>query len=153
MASDSEKELIGAWRSLDVSQPPYILPGDELLREKCRGRDLFVSYSSNEEFLADPEYGRIPDTLLHIGLLPEPYIGNLANAKVFVLTGNPSWGDHNYYSEYGVPAFRAAKIRNLRQENESEAYPNVYLNPRYGWHGGSDYWRKKFFANCRSNCH
>jgi hypothetical protein len=138
-----QNELIEAWRRLDLSRAPFILKGDEELRKKHKGKELIHSYGSYEEYIADEDHGRRHKAIFHTGLLPVPYAGNLAKAEVFLLLGNPGFGAHDYYAEYGVQNFRNAVIQSLQQKNGEDLYPMIYLDPRFAWHGGGIYWQNK----------
>ena len=114
-----------------------MLPGDEILRERTRSWccvDTWEGYTNSAEF-ASPA-----DTRFHLGLIPVPFIGNLARASVFVLLLNPGFGPHDYYADLKVRAFRTARIANLRQRSR---VPFVEFDPEFSWHGGFRYWHSK----------
>jgi hypothetical protein len=129
--------LLGAWRAFEPGQGRFILEGDEgLLDEpgltwRCAGWDGFVS---------DPDFGVSADSRLHLDLLPMPFVGNLKTASVFLLMLNPGLAPSDYFGEYQVPEYRAALLANLRQAQDSSFF---FLEPRFSWHGGFDYWHGK----------
>lgn len=90
-----------------------------------------------ERALENPSDGR-----LHLGLLPQPWFGDLKSATVFVLLLNPGLNPGDYYAEYRVPPFRAALIRNLHSEPNRE-YPLLFLDPEFSWHPGARYFRTR----------
>lgn len=89
------------------------------------------------------------DTDFHIGLLPQPYFGNLKSASIFILMLNPGLSPGDYYAEQRDPVFRRALIRSLRQENEGDEYPFIFLNPQFAWHPGFSYFHKRFARMAR----
>lgn len=122
-------------------------PGDEILLEK-----RFASHSCNipsfEEYIADQNFGLMDADhryRLHLGLLPHPYAGNLKTAQIFILMQNPGFHETDYYAEYESAEFREAHLRGLRQVNERDKYPFVFLDPRFCFHAGAVYWLKKFW--------
>src|SRR6267143_5364617 len=136
--------LVKPWKKLATHRrsAPLLLPGDEALTANTRNYVLHKSYSA---FVADPDY-RYPfsDKRFHLGLIPNPYSGNLRTAKIFVLAVNPGFNPFNYYGEFRDHGFRKAKIKMLRQENVSEEFPFISLNPRYAWSSGARYWTERF---------
>ena len=105
----------------------------------------FKIFHSFNEYVLSKEFGLSPETKLHTGLLPIPYVGNLEKASIFVLMLNPGLSAGDYFAEQ-QPEFRNAQIQNLLQENGSIEYPFVFLNPQFAWHPGFGYWHKKFGA-------
>src|SRR5688572_31589397 len=83
---------------------------------------------------------------LHVGLIPLPYAGCLATARVFILMQNPGFSDGDYYAEFESSAFRRAHLAMLRQENHRAEFPLVFLDPRFVFHPGAHYWLRKFSA-------
>jgi hypothetical protein len=99
-------------------------------------------HTSWESAHRSDEFGSGGDSRLHYGLLPVPFIGDLATADIFVLLLNPGLSAGDYFGEYEVPAFRQALLDNLQQAGTSE-YPFFYLNPAFGWHSGFQWWNTK----------
>ena len=131
------KNLLEAWRSLNTSKPPYILPGDEIINgynHKCKNYKTFIS---------DKNYGEIDSTKFHTGLLPVPYSGNILKAKIFILALNPGFSIRDYYEEsYCRKIIRRRKQR-LKDINSEKDFPWLSLNPEFAWTGGYEYWTKK----------
>lgn len=134
--------LIGFWREmrgkLDKGEKDFIHDKD---RKAFEGReDILIRKRGFSEYWKDA--GFYPnDKRFHVNLLPVPYSGNLEKARVFILTLNPGFAPLDYLAEYENSNFRKAQISMLLQEEESEKFP--YLNPKFSWHGGWDYWTKK----------
>lgn len=129
-------ELIDAWRARSLAAPPYLLPSDKALLPSKRSTHPYRSF---DEFIGSPAFGA-PDTRLHLGLLPIPYVGDLLHAGIYILLLNPSFAPCDYYAEEHSPEYHAALIRNLRQEHGDAAYPFFSLDPRFSWHPGFTYW-------------
>ncbi|GAA4824801.1 hypothetical protein [Algivirga pacifica] len=135
------EELINYWKLLESSKP-YIHPADL----KHINRDLIYTFSSIEDYYTNDYW--TDKNLIHTDLFPVPYIGDLLNAKVFILMLNPGLSFIDYHAEIETPSskFIDELKRNLKQENLNKNYPLIYLNPSYAWHSGSNYWLKKFKA-------
>lgn len=130
-------ELLIAWRGVQVDQAPFILSGDEGV---LSNEGLPCLTDNWCDFISDSDFGLPSDSRLHLGLLPIPFVGNLRTASVFLLMLNPGLGPHDYFGEYQVPEYRSALIDNLRQTNGTSF---LFLDPRFSWHGGFDYWHTK----------
>lgn len=130
-------ELVEAWRSVE-GRAPYILPGDQSVLAAKEG--LTVLHNSFAEYCADPRFG-LDDTRLHTGLVPIPYMGSLAHAKIFLLMLNPGLHPVDYFSEERFSDYRNRLIDNLHQRKVS-SFP--FLDPELCWHSGGQYWLGKF---------
>jgi hypothetical protein len=137
----SLSELIGLWRQVGFSKPPYILHGDEALLED---ESRFYSYKTFQEFIGNRNFGLAKDNRFHLGLVPTPCAGNLRKASIYILALNPGFEPVDYYAESENPEFRRAKIRSLRQENDGDEFPFISLDPCFAWHSGASYWTGKF---------
>jgi hypothetical protein len=73
-------------------------------------------------------------------LVPEPFIGNPASAKVLLLNLNPGW-DQRDAEAHADAKFKAAMFRNLRHEKQE--YPFYPLNPEFEWTPCAKWWLKK----------
>lgn len=134
--SEPAKDLLSAWRGIQLSKPPFILSGDHILEEKgyCH------SYCNFSDYISDPNFGTTSSQKIHAGLIPSPYGGNILKAKIYILGLNPGFGPHDYYAESSIKEFRKGKIEQLRQEDLDKDFPWLYLNPLFCWHGGWKYW-------------
>lgn len=99
-------------------------------------------YNTYAEFIKSEDFGKASSDF-HLGLIPQPYIGNLANAKVFLLMLNPGFSLGDYYAQEHSAAFKQARIANLEQKNEADNYPFSYLNPEFAWTAGGQWWQSK----------
>jgi hypothetical protein len=100
-------------------------------------------YNSMDEYISKIGRGNGKESGLHTNLVPVPYSGNLKNSTVFILTLNSGLKPLDYFAECNVLTFKAALIRNLKQENADEEFPNLSFCPTYTWHGGFDYWTRR----------
>ena len=98
---------------------------------------------SQEELVAHPSFDFLGDPTLHLGLLPIPFAGNLSEADVFILLQNPGFRPSDYFSQFDDPDLVEALIANLRQGIPQGGFPFLFLDPRFSYHGGFDYWRRK----------
>ncbi len=131
--------LVTTWKRFQTEEAPYVLPGDELV---LSGPQLCCRFTGWDSFVADPEFGAPGNSKLHLDLLPIPFVGNLKTASVFLLMLNPGFGPHDYFGEYKVPEYRSALLNNLRQARGNSF---LFLDPRFSWHGGFDYWHTKLW--------
>jgi len=133
-------DLIDGWCKCNLESPPYLFPDDKLEIVNSHA-SIYLTF---DDYIMSSAFGESSDTKLHIGLLPLPYVGNLAQASIFILMLNPGLSPGDYFAEQHNREFREAHIRNLRQENASDDYPFFCLDPRFSWHPGFGYWQKKF---------
>ena len=113
----------------------------EVLRSPA-WKSSVARYRSWRKASRDPDFGKRNDKRLHLGLIPVPFIGDMLNASIYVLMLNPGFGSGDYF-EYKVPRLRRAPIDNLRQKRRHGVMPFVFLDSRFGWHGGFGYWDRR----------
>jgi hypothetical protein len=77
-----------------------------------------------------------------LSILPSPYNGDLAQAKIFILMLNPglSWTDY-----YIAPneTFKRESLAIINQEGMNQAFPFSCLNPEFYYWSGFQYWHSK----------
>ncbi|MEW6248322.1 MAG: hypothetical protein AB1555_16660 [Nitrospirota bacterium] len=129
--------LFAEWKKFQPEKAPYVLRGDEQILSNPK---LFCRFTSWGQFAAAPDFGAPGQSKLHLDLLPMPFVGNLKSASVFLLMLNPGFGPHDYFGEYNVPEYRTALLNNLRQGRDNSF---MFLDSRFSWHGGFDYWHTK----------
>src|SRR5688500_11537382 len=112
--------LIERWRECNLESPPYLFP-DDRLENISR---FSVTYNSFDEYANSIEFGA-SSAKLHTGLLPLPYVGDLAEASIFILMLNPGLSPGDYSAEENSE-FRQAHITNLKQQNINEKYPFIF---------------------------
>lgn len=127
--------LFEAWRSQRFEPGGRnVLAADAAAIDRHAAVETYATWSA---FVDSPHFGSMDEGALHVGLLPMPYLGDLANARVFLVTLNPGLGAHDYFGEHEVPAYREMLLANLAQSGDLR-FP--FLDPTQSWHGGSAYW-------------
>lgn len=133
-------KLLEFWSQFDIQACKSDLIHPEDLNILDEGNFQFFrnfgDYISNTENLFSTK------TVIHSGLIPVPYTGNIKNAKVYLLLLNPGFNHNDYHSE-SLESYRESLIKNIRQELDEE-YPFMYLNPLFCHTSGGNYWLKKF---------
>jgi hypothetical protein len=133
-------DLLSAWKKTPLTCAPYALTEDNKYFESLgqRGQERYTTFDYTC-YLAGG-LGPDPKSKLHLGLLPQPWCGDLESAKVFILLLNPGLNPGDYFGEYQVPKYKEALIETLRSTYSAE-YP--FLDPQFCWHPGAHYWRKR----------
>src|SRR5258708_18252783 len=136
--------LLEEWAQWQPSSPPFVLDADMkwLASARC-ARSVLITHTWEQSVSAD-DFGAPGDTRLHLGVLPQPFFGVLRRASIFILLLNPGVGPSDYYGEHKVPEFRSAMLRNLTQQFAPSEVPFLFLDPRFSWHGGFEWWHSKF---------
>jgi hypothetical protein len=136
-------DLLREWSNWVPNSPPYVLPADRSFVLPLIHTSAVRVARSWRQFYTDPDTGRPTDTAFHLGLLPQPFKGDLMGASIYILMLNPSVGPHDYYAEYEVPSFRRAMMRSLKLSPRRRSESFLFLNPKYSWHGGFAWWHAK----------
>jgi hypothetical protein len=137
------EQLVGTWRTLDVEQAPFVLPGDEdlLTWSNSHSTPRHVLHRTYLEYAHGWSLKGSSD--FHLGLLPQPYFGDLAAAKVFLLMLNPGFHPGDYVVEQeGEDSLRPRLIASLQQQPTNKAF--LWLSPELAWCPGADYWLRRF---------
>ncbi len=134
--------LIKAWRRLDTDTPPFVLKEDRpALSEMMESESGFHRIKDYRAFSeSDLCHSRSDSTKFHLNLFPCPYLGNVRQAKVYILTLNPGFGFIDYFA-LANRAFREAQINQLRQTYRNGKFP--WVDPQFCWAGGFTYWFRK----------
>ena len=140
---NSSVGLIEEWSSWRLSMPPHVFGADRYWLSSRRSAGVTVVRTGWQEAFTADDFCAPGDTRLDLGLLPQPFFGDLRRASVFLLLLNPGLGPDDYYGEYEVPAFRAAMLANLKQDVSATGHPFLFLDPQFSWHGGFDWWHSK----------
>jgi len=136
-------ELLKEWARWEPSHLPFVLGDDRERLEPAARSESVVTFASWSDAISDPDLGSPEDKRLHLGLLPQPFIGDLQRASIYVLLLNPGLEPSDYYGEYEVPGYRKAVLATLKQCFEGMARPFIFLDPQYSWHGGFRWWHRK----------
>ncbi len=123
--SHRSADIENPWRKLPI-ESPFVLRSDEPAIKK-----------HNVKFK-----NRSPFKIQTTQVIPEPYVGNVATAKVLILLLNPGY-DYRNRKSHSDPAFRAALLKNLRHEKTE--WPFYFFNPDFcdKLHPGCDWWLRK----------
>ncbi len=134
--------LLDAWARWEPESKPYLLDGDEIIAEKNDPKCLAPLHDWRAIIRA-PDFCRPGDKRLHLGLMPQPFWGDVRRASVYVLLLNPGLSPADYFGEYEVTEYRQALRRNLKQEFREDDHPFLFLDPQFAWHGGFRWWHRK----------
>lgn len=135
--------LLEAWSGWRSDTAPYVLEQDRALLASPRSVRATAVVTDWQTAIRQEDFCAPGDSRLHLGLLPEPFCGDVRSATIFVLLLNPGLGPSDYYGEYEVPAFRAARLQNLQQVFDGRTLPFYMLDPKFSWHGGFQWWHRK----------
>ncbi len=136
--------LLDAWANWELASAPFVLDGDREVLNSERSTRAVVTYRCWREASGAPDFCAPGDTRLHLGLLPQPFFGDVRRATVYILLLNPGLGPDDYYGEYEVPKYRETLLANLKQEfRDASPIPFPFLNPQFAWHGGFNWWHGK----------
>lgn len=125
--------LVNFWREYPTDKGGIHLK-DCISMEKVTYIKNLLAYVKSDYFF---DGGKI----IHSGLLPVPYCGNIKNARVYFLGLNPGFCPNDYHAEADTE-FRKAAITNLAQKGKN--LPFLPLESRFCWWGGAEWWWKKF---------
>lgn len=129
----SKMPIVQFWRNAKSHPNTSILEGEYQELEKAK---LFISES---EISTDSGKNKV-----HKNLQAEPYVGNLATAKCFMINLNPRAGIP-YAQEYkNWSDAQLQKITNDVINQKNMAYPFYYLDPELANTDGAKWWLKKF---------
>jgi hypothetical protein len=132
--------MLSHWNDWREDAAPHVLAQDEPVLRGHKKRSVVLTW---QEAYRLPEFGRPGDRRLHLGLLPQPFCGDVENASIYVLMLNPGIGWQDYYGEYNVPEYREALLKALRQDFAADDIPFHFLDPQFSWHGGFGWWHGK----------
>ncbi|MCZ0943210.1 MAG: hypothetical protein OXJ53_09150 [Gammaproteobacteria bacterium] len=127
------KDLKKFWRECPLDKLPYLHPCDE---EAKRHEWYKGGYA---EYVNRFKNNELSDKAFHLGLLPQPYHGDLANAEVIILLKNPGFDPLDYVAEEQCPKYRDAIRKTIHQELGS----HMFLDPKWSWTGGFKWWEPR----------
>ena len=141
MSMTPQKELeslIDFWKKLDLSKKQKIHSEDvELISAQIN--DSFNYDETAFNYMEDKKERR----KFQSSLIPQPYIGNLRTANIFILSLNPGFEFCDYHSETENADFRKALEDTLYQNFNDDGYFAWPFNPKFLWTSGAKYWLKK----------
>lgn len=136
-------DLLSEWAYWRCDSPPYVLDADREVLLSPRSKQWVETATWPEVYRGD-RFCALGDTNLHLGLLPQPFFGDLRQASIYILLLNPDVGPADYYGEYAVPAYRKALLATVRQQFAPGSIRFIFLDPQFSWHGGFGWWHGKF---------
>lgn len=134
--------FIDTWRDFGrgVAQGEALtLPMDREVISHWGERDV-CHHATWSDVIRDPCFGSDVDRRLQLGLVPQPFMGDLNAAKVVIVLLNPGLGAADFHAEFAHPAFRQALLQNLRGELAGSEFPFPFLDPTWAWTGGYSWW-------------
>jgi hypothetical protein len=80
------------WGNWQPQSAPFALDDDLERLQYGKGASHLTIWRSWEEATQDPNFCEPGDSRLHLGLLPQPFFGNVREASIYVLLLNPGLG-------------------------------------------------------------
>lgn len=136
-------DLLRAWAEWKRNRPPFVLKSDRVVLSSARSARAVITIRNWPDAHRAADFCAPKDRRLHLGLLPQPFLGDLRRASIYILLLNPGLGPPDYYGEHEVGEYRKALVANLRQEFKRGSLPFLFLDPQYAWHGGFAWWHGK----------
>ncbi|MGH8477045.1 MAG: hypothetical protein ACRER2_14955 [Methylococcales bacterium] len=143
--------LIEFWRNAKFDGGQYVHPEDrkckKLSLDDCFHMDpLFNGPSGYIEFIRSGIITSGEGPRLYPWVRPQPYMGDLRNAKIIFLLLNPSLSYTDAYCEQSgrFPDLTKQLDNNLHQRDFDEGFPFLWLNPEFCYHSGFVWWERKF---------
>lgn len=136
--------LLNFWAKYRASPNSKFHPCDRArLQELNRQGDVdFVDARNLDEYI-DSGHSHHDGSHLHVHLLPTPYLGNPKKADIFFILMNPGFSDDAYFA-LSNKQFQNRLRQNLNG-NAGENYAFLYLDPRYCWTSGYQWWEQKLY--------
>jgi hypothetical protein len=129
MATDP-LELVRAWRRCGrLPDGRFVLPGDSAV---LNGRYSWP-FTTFDGYANSDALDGSRDDKFHLGLIPIPYIGDLRNATIYILTLNPGFAPLEYFAQEHSPELRSALLENLRQNTLEPGFPFIDFDPNLAW--------------------
>lgn len=135
--------LLREWAAWNATEPPYVFDADRTALLSARSEQRCVTIADWQAAYMADDFGKPGDRRVHLGLLPQPFCGDIMRASVYVLLLNPGVGNTDYYGEYQVPNYRENLLATLKQQFVAGSTPFTFLDPQFAWHGGYRWWHGK----------
>jgi hypothetical protein len=136
-------ELIEFWKQCKLDKPPFFHPKDETTLLQGNGKFLETNFKNFDAYIKGSRFGENENRRLHLSLRPVPYLGNLAQAKIFILLLNPGLAYADYWAESNSKAFCQRLENNLQQSFDGIDFPFFKLDPQFCWCSGFMWWESK----------
>lgn len=129
--------IVDYWKSVLKKSGPY-------LHDEDRHLDSSLIDDSRPDRLLSAGFLPYRDPQRYcVGLLPEPYVGDISNARVYILLLNPSL-DAADLRAYTDPDYLDRTVLNLKQEFVSGKRRFYPLEDDFSWTGAGLWWRPRF---------
>lgn len=126
--------LVAFWKEAKLEEAPYQHP-----RDLIQARRIQSGVSCYTDFVRAFEQDKLSRKALHLGLVPQPYLGDLDNAEIILLLRNPGLSACDYHAEERYPAYRHDLIATIRQEHRR----HFFLDTKWAWTSGFIWWENK----------
>lgn len=126
--------LSAYWKEMDMETAPYIHPQDKKILE---GSKIKFTINTNAS-LYDKTLHK---SILQLGILPSPYMGDLDNSKIYIVMLNPGFGVAEYLEKDNLE-FKAAKKDTILQDFSNKhlrEYPYMYFHPDFAKTAGGEF--------------
>lgn len=131
--------LIEFWKQLDQDTFPRIHREDFAILKNHP--DLLSTFKTWSSFVKEHDWTQDQERRkLQTSLVPVPYVGNLENAKIYVLMLNPGFLPICHWAESHNTTLTDGLWQNLYQTTDEF----LFLNPDFAWHPGFTYWSSRF---------
>jgi hypothetical protein len=132
-------KLLDFWSQFRINENSDLIHEED---SRILDKESFKYIRNFEDYVSNVDNLFSTKTVIHSGLVPVPYTGDIEKARVYLLLLNPGFNHNDYYSESnGI--YRNILIKNIYQDLDKD-YPFLYLNPRFCHTSGGNYWLKKF---------
>jgi hypothetical protein len=126
--------LVTFWSEEAFNAGPYVHSRDNLAP-----RFVAQNIQNYDQYVTSLCQGTIDQKQLHLGLLPQPYHGDLKNAEIIILLANPGLSALDYYAEETSAGYRDAIMKTIYQDHRH----HLFLDPQWAWTGGFKWWEGK----------
>lgn len=130
------KSLIDFWNHAPLDQNPLVHPEDAKYLNEKYIHEPILGHVEYAKALAE---GKLNSKQLQLTLLPQPFFGDLANARVVILLLNPGLHAADFQLLEKHPDFQEHLFGVIRQTTKA----NPYLDPRWAWTSGFSWWEGK----------
>jgi hypothetical protein len=136
-------DLLETWGKWTPSSSRLVLDQDDEFLSKKPNESLISGW---KEYFERPEFGIRDDRSHHLALVPQPFVGDIRRASIYILLLNPGLSPSDYFGEFEVEGFRQILLNNLKQEWLENQKPFLFLDPQYSWHEGFKWWNEKLLG-------
>jgi hypothetical protein len=139
---DAYNNLLEFWKKTIKSSGPYVHESDK----KIIGYQFFFKtkeeYPFGEQVLSEI-VKKENKYYFHTNLLPVPYSGDIKNAKIIYLSGNPGYEHSDYFNEFNDPNFQKLLVQNIEQRFDKVESPFIFIDSQIAHTGGYRYWSSR----------